>query len=317
VYIGDGLATSGERGGDAFAERLRRSMTGSRARLFTVGVGAEVDDAMLGRLARVGGGEALRVEAPEQAVVRALQLSGALKTPTITDLEVELGEGLDDLFISTGGKLSRGQEMVVLARTHHDLPDSITVRGRLAGGSFEQKYPLVRDKGVLNQIVPRLWAHAFVERLLGDTRGVEAVRGKILSLGLEYGMMTPFTSFLSLDSESAFAAQGIQRRYRNFGGVKLTADAAWTRGIETRPVGVIAMLLRRRLGALRLRCLQRPRSSVAQRGSRPRQRAEPDQREHADRKRGGPVRAGHREIRRSAPGRAGARRGRGERERRR
>jgi Ca-activated chloride channel family protein len=242
VYIGDGLATSGERGGDALAERLRRSMTGSRARLFTVGVGAEVDDAMLGRLARVGGGEALRVEAPEQAVVRALQLSGALKTPTITDLEVELGEGLDDLFISTGGKLSRGQEMVVLARTHHDLPDSITVRGRLAGGSFEQKYPLVRDKGVLNQIVPRLWAHAFVERLLGDTRGVEAVRGKILSLGLEYGMMTPFTSFLSLDSESAFAAQGIQRRYRNFGGVKLTADAAWTRGIETRPVGVIAML---------------------------------------------------------------------------
>ena len=242
VYIGDGLATSGERGGDALAERLRRSMTGSRARLFTVGVGAEVDEAMLGTLARVGGGESLRVDAPEQAVVRALELSGALKTPTITDLEVELGEGLDDMFISTGGKLSRGQEMVVLARTHHDLPDSITVKGRLAGGSFEQKYPLVRDKGVLDQIVPRLWAHAFVERLLGDSRGIEAVRGKILSLGLEYGMMTPFTSFLSLDSESAFAAQGIQRRYRSFGGVKLTADAAWTRGAQTRPVGVIAML---------------------------------------------------------------------------
>ncbi|MBK7828147.1 VIT domain-containing protein [Nannocystis sp.] len=242
VYIGDGLATSGERGGDALAERLRRSMTGSRARLFTVGVGAEVDAAMLGRLARVGGGESLRVDAPEQAVVRALELSGALKTPTITDLEVELGEGLDDLFISTGGKLSRGQEMVVLARTHHDLPDSITVKGRLAGGSFEQKYPLVRDRGVLDQIVPRLWAHAFVERLLGDSRGVEAVRGKILSLGLEYGMMTPFTSFLALDSEGAYAQQNIQRRHRNFGGVKLTADSAWTRGAESRPGSVIAML---------------------------------------------------------------------------
>ncbi len=122
VYIGDGLATSGERAGDALAERLRRSMTGSRARLFTVGVGSEIDSAMLGRLARVGGGESLRVDAPEQAVVRALELSGALKTPTITDLEVEVGEGLDDVFISAGGKLSRGQEMVLLARTHHDLP---------------------------------------------------------------------------------------------------------------------------------------------------------------------------------------------------
>jgi len=243
VYIGDGLATSGERGGDALAERLRRSMTGSRARLFTVGVGSEVDEAMLGRLARVGGGESLRVDSPEQAVVRALELSGALKTPTITDLEVELGEGLDDLFISTGGKLSRGQEMVVLARTHHDLPAEITVSGRLAGETFKQTHKLVRDKGVLDRVVPRLWARAFVERLLGDSRGVEAVRGKVLSLGLEYGMMTPFTSFLALDSESAYAQQGIQRRQRSFGGVKLTADAGHLTGRDERPpTGFIAML---------------------------------------------------------------------------
>lgn len=242
VYIGDGLATSGERAGDALAERLRRSMTGSRARLFTVGVGSEIDQAMLGRLARVGGGESLRVDAPEQAVVRALELSGALKTPTITDLEVELGEGLDDVFISSGGKLSRGQEMVVLARTHHDLPSTIKVRGRLGGEAFEREHKLVRDGGVLDKVVPRLWAGTFVERLLGDTRGVEAVRGKILSLGLEYGMMTPFTSFLALDSESAFAQQGITRRRRNFGGVKLTADAQWTRGAETKPTGFVAML---------------------------------------------------------------------------
>jgi Ca-activated chloride channel family protein len=242
VYIGDGLATSGERAGDALAERLRRSMTGSRARLFTVGVGSEIDSAMLGRLARVGGGESLRVDAPEQAVVRALELSGALKTPTITDLEVEVGEGLDDVFISAGGKLSRGQEMVLLARTHHDLPSTIKVRGRLGGEAFEREHKLVREGGVLDKVVPRLWAGAFVERLLGDTRGVEAVRGKILSLGLEYGMMTPFTSFLSLDSESAFAQQGISRRHRNFGGVKLTADSQWTRGAERKPTGFIAML---------------------------------------------------------------------------
>jgi tetratricopeptide (TPR) repeat protein len=235
VYIGDGLATSGERGGDALAERLRRSMTGSRARLFTVGVGSEVDAAMLGRLARVGGGEALRVDAPEQAVVRALELSGALKTPTITDLEVALGEGLDDLFVSGAGKLSRGHEMVMLARTHHDLPASVKVKGVLAGEAFEREYPLERDRGVLDRIVPRLWAGAFVERLLGDSRGVEAVRGKILSLGLEYGMMTPFTSFLALDSEVAYQQQGIVRRPRAFGGVKLTADTAWLRGERRQP----------------------------------------------------------------------------------
>jgi tetratricopeptide (TPR) repeat protein len=232
VYIGDGLATSGERGGDALAERLRRSMTGSRARLFTLGVGADVDERLLGTLARVGGGESLRVQIPEAAVVRALQLSGLLKTPTITDLKVDVGEGLDDMFVNATGKLSRGQEMILLARTHHELPDKITVRGRLGGEDFEKEYEVERERGVVDAFVPRLWANTFMERLLGDSRGPEAVRGKILSLGLEYGLMTPYTSFLALESEHAYAQAGIERRNRRFPGPRMTADAGWMRGTE-------------------------------------------------------------------------------------
>lgn len=224
VYIGDGMATSGERAGDALAERLRRSMTGSRARLFTVGVGQEVDEALLHALARIGGGSHLRVQSPEQAIVRALELSGALKTPTITDLELDLGEGLDDVFISTTGKLSRGQELVILARTHHELPKEVTVRGRLGGEAFEKRHALERTRGVLGQVVPRLWAAAYIERLLGDSRGPEAVRGKVLSLGLEYGLMSPYTSILALESEQAYASAGIERRQRRIGGVRLTAN---------------------------------------------------------------------------------------------
>jgi tetratricopeptide (TPR) repeat protein len=219
VYVGDGLATSGERSADALAERLRRTLTGSRARLFTVGVGDQVDERLLGRLAQVGGGQSLRVEAPEQAVVRALELSGAIKTPTITDLELVLGEQgaelfLDERFDNATGKLARGEELVVLARTHLQLPEQVTIKGRLGGQDLEWNYVLERDKGVLDRVVPKLWAAAQVERLLGDGRGPDAVRGKILSLGLEYGLMTPHTSFLALDSESAYARQGIERRRR-------------------------------------------------------------------------------------------------------
>jgi tetratricopeptide (TPR) repeat protein len=219
VYVGDGLATSGERSADALAERLRRTLTGSRARLFTVGVGDQVDERLLGRLAQVGGGQSMRVEAPEQAVVRALELSGAIKTPTITDLELVLGEQgaelfLDERFDNATGKLARGEELVVLARTHLQLPEQVTIKGRLGGQDLEWNYVLERDKGVLDRVVPKLWAAAQVERLLGDGRGPDAVRGKILSLGLEYGLMTPHTSFLALDSESAYARQGIERRRR-------------------------------------------------------------------------------------------------------
>jgi tetratricopeptide (TPR) repeat protein len=225
VYVGDGLATSGDRGGDALSERLRRSMAGSKARLFTVGVGAEIDEAMLSQLARVGGGESLRVEVPEQAVVRALELSGALKTPTLTDLKVDLGEGLDNVFVNVSGKISRGQEMVLLARTHHELPEKVKISGRMGSEPFEREYELEEGDDIIDPIVPRLWAATFVERLLGDPRGPEAVRGKILALGLEYGLMTPHTSYLALESEMAYSQNGVQRRHRPFAGTRLIASA--------------------------------------------------------------------------------------------
>jgi Ca-activated chloride channel family protein len=235
VYVGDGLATSGERGADALAERLRRALSGSRARLFCVGVGPSVDDRLLGRLASIGGGTSSRVESSDQAVVRALELSGALKTPTITDLELELGEVLDDRFDNATGKLARGQELVILARTHHELPASVTIRGRLGGEMFEQEVPLVRSKGALDFVVPKLWAFARIERLLGDGREPEAARGQVLALGLEYGLMTPFTSFLALDSERAYARQGVERRQRPWNFKLLGAVLPSERAIEHRP----------------------------------------------------------------------------------
>nr|WP_255216513.1 VIT and VWA domain-containing protein [Pseudenhygromyxa sp. WMMC2535] len=240
VYIGDALATSGELGGEALAERLQRSMAGASARLFTVGVGREVDEALLRKLAEVGGGRSLRVEEPSQAVLRALELSGALKTPTITELEVELGKGMSQVFSSAGGKLSRGEELVVLARTHDELPETLTIRGRFAGEAFSHEFSrklakddgdrqryVVNREGLIPQVVPRLWARAYVDSLLMDNRGPEAVRGKVLALGYQYGLMTPFTSFLALESESAYARAGIERRAREF--PRLT-DASWVRG---------------------------------------------------------------------------------------
>ncbi|EDM80677.1 protein containing a von Willebrand factor type A domain [Plesiocystis pacifica SIR-1] len=222
VYIGDGLATSGERGSDDLSERLRRALSGSPARLFTVGVGPTIDDSLLERLARVGGGESLRVSTPDQAVVRALELSGAIKTPTLTDLRLTTTDGtaltqlLDDPFSNATGKLARGEELVLLARTHGELPEDLSVHYELAGEDHDVELPLVRTEGAIDFVVPKLWAQARIERLLGDGRGAQAVRGKVLALGLEYGLMTPFTSFLALDSEYAYTRKGIERRERAF-----------------------------------------------------------------------------------------------------
>ncbi|MEZ4372690.1 MAG: VIT domain-containing protein [Polyangiaceae bacterium] len=230
VYVGDGIATSGEMTGEQLIERLRRALTTSRSRLFTVAVGAESDRALLGELARAGGGSAFRVEESDQTTAQALELLASIKLPTLTDFEIDLGAGLDEPFVSNSGKVSKGQEVVVLARTHHEIPSEIKVKGQFAGKPFEKSYPVKQDDSVIQAFVPRLWAAEYVRRLLGSAQGADTEQGRIAALGLEYGLMTPYSSILALESESAYSRMGIERKKRPLRGVRLgmlSPDQEW------------------------------------------------------------------------------------------
>lgn len=240
VYVGDGLATSGELSGEQIVDRLRRALGTSRARLFAVGVGSDADYGLLGELARVGGGESFRVDESEESTARALELAAAIKAPTVTDFELDLGAGLDEVFTNANGKLSRGTEVTVLARTHHDFPKTVKVRGRLGGKSFEKSYVVQADDSVVNAFVPRLWAAEYVRRLLGQGKDPNAERGRIVKLGVDYGLMTPYTSVLALENELAYEQRGIPRRRSRLRGVRLGAlDPALERRLS-RPAELFA-----------------------------------------------------------------------------
>ncbi len=223
VYVGDGIATSGELTGEQLVERLRRALSTSRARLFTVAVGSNADQALLGELARAGGGQSFRVNDGSETTQQALQLVAAIKVPTLTEFEIDLGAGLDEPFVSAAGKVSRGAEVMVLARTHHEIPNKVKVKYRLGGQLQQTSYPVERDKSVATAFVPRLWAAEYVRRLLGSAADPTQERGRIASLGIEYGLMTPFTSILALESYEAYRNMGIKRRSSPLRGVRLTA----------------------------------------------------------------------------------------------
>ena len=222
VYVGDGAPTSGETTADALLDRLRRSLSGARARLFCVGVGSDAHHDLLMQLTRAGGGQYLRIDEAEQATGQALRLTSAIKTPTITEIEVDLGAGLDQPFYSSTGKLSRGEELFLLARTHHPLPQKVKIKGRAGGATFNVEYPLAVESGVTTSLVPRLWAAEYVRRLLGSGTTPDDNRSKVLDLGIDYGLMTPYTSILALDSDAAYARQGIVRKRSKLRGERLT-----------------------------------------------------------------------------------------------
>jgi Ca-activated chloride channel homolog len=225
VYIGDGMPTVGEMRSVEIVERLKRSLSGSPARLFTMAVGMDANTALLDRLASVGGGQALRVDLPEQTVQRAIEIVGAVKTPTITDLRIDLGVGLDEVFTSGSGKVTRGQEVFVYGRTHHPLPNVVRITGTMLGKPFAREYRVSESTGGDSGYAASLWAMENLRYLLGS--GADENRGAIVSLGLEYQLMTPFTSFLTLEQEPVADAQesvSYDRRMEKRSSVGLEED---------------------------------------------------------------------------------------------
>ncbi len=212
VYIGDGRATVGETSSQEVTGRLRRALGDSKARLFTIGVGEDAAHPLLEQLARVGGGRMFRIDTAEQTVQEALRFVGMVKTPTITELAIDAGNGLDQVFSTAAGKISEGDEVILTARTHNALPDEIRVTGRLGGEPFTKVYKTSVETGDEFAYIPSLWARQYLDRLAGD--GPEENRGRIISLGLSHALMTPFTSFLVLESDEAYERQGIPRRRR-------------------------------------------------------------------------------------------------------
>ena len=100
----------------------------------------------------------------------------------------------------------------------------VSVHGRIAGKDFDEKYDVKVDTtSVTASLVPRLWAAEYARRLMGSGTAQDDNRAQILQLGVEYGLITPFTSSLALDSEASYARQGIQRKRSRVRGVRLTA----------------------------------------------------------------------------------------------
>jgi Mg-chelatase subunit ChlD/tetratricopeptide (TPR) repeat protein len=243
VLISDGIPTSGELLPEKLIERLRRALETSRARVFTVGVGADARPSLLEALARVGGGQSILLGSNDETTLKALELTAAIRTPTLTDLEIDLGAGLDDTVSNVTGKLTQGQEYLLLARTHHDLPKTASVRGRIAGKDFKRNYAIERDKGPLSSHAPRLWAAEQIRRMLANARNPDEQRGRVIALGLEYGLMTPFTSFLALETEAAYAQMGITRKSSNLRPARLASLSESADGAPSNPGSILPLFV--------------------------------------------------------------------------
>ena len=201
-FVTDGEPTVGERNADriaALAARLR-----GRARVFTFGVGADVNAGLVEQLAVDGRGTAQFVR-PDESVERAVSLVATrITSPVVTDVRVRAeGVRLTKLHPSLPTDIFAGQDLVVFARYAGDGNGRIIVEGRTANGPVswteQVRFP---DRERRNSFVARLWAAQRAGWLSAERRRNGAspeLDEELRTLGTRYGIPTELSSYLVLE----------------------------------------------------------------------------------------------------------------------
>ncbi|MHB1861331.1 MAG: VIT domain-containing protein [Gemmatimonadaceae bacterium] len=219
LFITDGMPTIGERDPNAIAARASRER--GDARVFTFGLGADVNASLLEQLALEGHGTAQFVR-PDEDIERAVGIvAERLVDPVATDLRVRVegSEGnvqLRDVVPALPADLFAGQDLVVMARYTGSGAGRVVVEGRSRGHAVrwtaDAKFAgASRDNG----FIPRLWAAQRIGYLSAEKRkngDSPELDDEIRTLGERYGIPTEFTSYLVQEPRYAVNVVGGVRR---------------------------------------------------------------------------------------------------------
>ncbi len=208
VFVTDGIPTVGEQSPERIA-----ALAGARigtARMFTVGVGFDVNTYLLDRLAVEGRGSAEYV-APNADIETAMSaVLGKIQHPALVNLRIAGAPvSLVQTYPASLPDLFYGEEMVVFGRYHGTGTGPLVVTGERNGRTerftADAVFPATAAE---NDFVPKLWA----SRRIGDLTRQIRIEGataslveEVRSLGLRYGILTEYTSYLVQEPRTAWS----------------------------------------------------------------------------------------------------------------
>ncbi len=202
VFIGDGIATWGERQPKALAEQALH--IGAPISAALVGKGASRE--LWSEIAGVTGGRALIVKSHQDVAQFALgALAPAL--PRITGARV-LGPDGAVIYPATAMTLAPGDEVVAVMKTAAGAPAPAAVRlvGMRGGKPYLQEVALT--VATSTQRVAQRWARQELARM----ELTEAPREEIVALSTNLGVLSPYTSLLVLESDEMYKQFQIERK---------------------------------------------------------------------------------------------------------
>lgn len=201
--------TDGEVGNDM--EILAEIRKHPNARVFAYGIGSSVNRFLLDKMAEEGRGEVEYVSYKpdsQEAAEAAHRLYEHLRAPLLTDIALDFGRlPVADIYPRHIRDLFSGRPVVVTGRYTAPAQGVVRLVAKRAGDFYSREIPVsfpAREQQ--NDALDSLWARNKIDDLMSqDWAGIQRgslrgdLRQQITQLGLDYHLMTQFTSFVAVE----------------------------------------------------------------------------------------------------------------------
>jgi Ca-activated chloride channel family protein len=202
LFLTDGLATEGIVETPEILSSLN-TIAPPNARIFTFGVGDDVDTFLLDAIVRDFRGSGSYVRPTERIDEEVASLYNKISAPVMTDITLTIdGVQTELLYPRQISDLFAGEQLTIVGR-YRGSAENVTVNltGMIDGIEKTITYPgnVFSDVAGGEAFIARLWA----TRRIGDLLNTIRLNGEsqelidsIVSLSIRYGIITPYTSFL-------------------------------------------------------------------------------------------------------------------------
>ncbi len=244
ILLTDGQVTAGS--GDARAAVTASNRLGNRVGF--CGLGQEVDAVTLEELGERGEGDAWYRGADRSFADGLRHLLETTRSAPLTDVVVQM-EGAEDLLPSRLRLVRAGDSILLAGRYSAGGKARATISALVAGERVERTFDLELRESGGNPAIARIWAARRVGTLLAEAQAEgdpELHLREILSLGREFGIVTPHTSLLVLEeADRKRYLSGLRREpllNTTAGGMTL---ARFSRTLAAPPAAEVAERLKR------------------------------------------------------------------------
>jgi len=177
------------------------------ARVFSFGIGSSVNRFLLDGMARYGRGEVEYVGLNDDGSAAARRMHERVRNPLLTDISIEWnGMPVSDVYPKTIPDLFSAKPVILTGRYTGAGKGTIRLKGKMSGRDFVREIPVDFSAQPQHDVLATLWARTRIDDLMsqdfnGAQRGTmkDEVKQSIVKLGLDYRLMTQFTSFVAVE----------------------------------------------------------------------------------------------------------------------